>query len=464
MGVVARLDLGTKITHLRHYFADEIWEKPLDQLPKREARRYRAARVLHSVAQGLFFSPTLPVRAAALTYFTVLSMVPFLAFVFALLKGFGAYDSLMRSTVQPALQSMFAGNPALERALQHILSFVANTGVASLGFFGLVALIYSSVSLLRNIEDAMNHIWGVASGRGLFRQVTDYAAIMLVTPVCLLIAAGLGTTSQVQSVLQALQERFGFFSVVERVAGILGPLFVIFLGLAFLYTVMPNTSVHIRSALVGALVGSVLWYAALIAHVRFQVGVAEFNALYSGFAAVPIFLVWLYVSWQMIMVGALVAATHQQDRAQGRHVREASLDQDFREAVGLSALLRIARAFVRAEAPPTLHELSCSLDAPEQLLEDLLCRAQRAGLVLKTAAGTDAKLVLARMPDQITVKQLLDALRHEPEHARSALPGVDPEARSLLDSLDRELARSPYNLTLSELLSPGPNPLGGAQA
>jgi membrane protein len=461
MGMVSDLDVRERLSRLRRFFSTDVWEAPLEQLPRARARRYRAARIAYTAAQGLLFSDTLHVRAAALTYFTVLSLVPLLAFVFAILKGFGAYKALVENSLRPYLLATFEGNEALQQAFDQILDFVRNTGVTSLGFLGLLALLYAATRLLRNVEEALNHIWNVSTGRGPLRQLTDYVAIIMVVPMCLLLAAGLGTATQVFDMLRSVEEKLGLGGALEWSIGVLGPYAVIILGLLFLYMVMPNTSVQVRSALLGALIGGVLWYAVLVMHVRFQVGVARFNALYSSFGVIPIFLVWLYVSWLTVMVGAQIAASHQQDRAQAQSVRAASADHDYREAVGLSALLRIAQAFVHGEAPPTLSALSLALDAPEKLLEELMLRAEHAGLVICAPQEKETRFVLGRMPDRILVKDVLDALKRTPtERDRSLhdLPGLAPEVLDTLQALDRELAGSPHNRPLLALLAAEPAP------
>ena len=129
------------------------------------ARRYRALRVLYCAIQGLT-GDELAVRAAALTYYTVLSLVPLLAFAFAVLKGFGAYDALVQETIRPYILTTLSGNPSLRDAFERILGFVSDTGVASLGFVGLILVLYAATQLLRNVEIALNDIWGAAAARG----------------------------------------------------------------------------------------------------------------------------------------------------------------------------------------------------------------------------------------------------------------------------------------------------------
>lgn len=449
-----------KLRAVRRFFGQTVWETNLDELESGRAKLYGAARIVAQSAERLFLTDALHMRAAALTYFTVLSLVPLLAFAFALLKGFGAYDALIEESIRPRLLEMLSGNPGLRESVAKILGFVENTGVASLGFIGLVTLLYAATRLLRNIEAALNHIWGAQSGRGPLRQLTDYLAIIVVTPICMMLAAGLTTVSQVSAIIRFVQDRLGLGALLEWLLGTLAPVGVVFAGLVFLYAVMPNTGVRARSAVLGAAVGSVLWYAALILHVRFQVGVARFNALYSGFGAFPIFLVWVQVSWLVVMIGAQVAATHQQNRNLAQRWRIDATSKRNKEVAWLAAVLEIAQAFVRGERSPELGQLSRSLGAPEPLVREGLERLVREGLLAKASDGAGEVYVLARDPESIHIKQLLDALRElGPTPSAQPKDATSPSHRhaaTLLVEFESAQASFVENRHLRELVSARP--------
>jgi membrane protein len=436
------------------FFSREIWAQRLDELPQKRARLYQLARILDVTVRGLVFGDTLHVRAAALTYFTVLSIVPLLAFVFALLKGFGAYDVLVRDSLRPYILDLLAGNEALRTAFEQILGFVEQTGVTSLGFLGLLTLLYAATRLLRNIEAALNEIWDLSVGRTLLQQFRDYVAIIVVTPLCLMAAAALTTASQALEPLRAAGETIGLHRVLAPLLGILSPLAVLFAGLLFLYKVMPYTNVRLLSAALGAAVGGLLWYLVLIAHVRFQIGVARYNALYSSFGAVPIFLAWLHISWLVVLVGAQVAATHQNHRSVAQRTRSADFDQSEREIVCIAAVLCIARAFLACEPSPDVRALSSTLSAPEPLLRSLLERLASAALLVRTARDDELSFTLARPAERIHVKDLLDAVRMAAPTPRERLAQTPHThaALALWRKLDQAMGQSAENRSLRELI------------
>jgi membrane protein len=439
-----------------NFFTDKIWEQRVDDLPTGRAWGYQTARVVYCTLHGLIVGDRLQVRAAALTYFTVLSLVPLLAFAFALLKGFGAYDVLVEETLRPYLHQFLSGNESLQTALDQILGFVDNTGVTSLGFVGLVTLLYAATRLLRNVELALNEIWSVRGARETVQQLRDYVAIIVVTPICLMAGAGLTTAGQAFSLLQAAGESLGISELLDQLIGVMGPLVVLFLGLLFLYKVMPYTNVRFLSAVTGAAVGAVLWYIVLIIHVRFQVGVAQYNALYSSFGAIPIFLAWLQVSWLVVLAGAQIASTHQNSAGLAQRKRLANADQALKEAIALAALLRIGRAFVACEGAVSRRVMSAEFSVPEPLLTELFDQLVKAQLLVEAGLPSDPNYVLARPPELVHVKDVLDALRRNQGTPAEAFAGhahIGTKAAELWHALDDSLTGSQANRTLHDVLS-----------
>jgi membrane protein len=445
-----------KVQQARRFLSHDVWLERLDRLPRKRAMGYRAARVLHRTLQGLFFSDSLSVRAAALTYYTVLSLVPLLAFVFALLKGFGAYETLVQDTIRPYVRETFSANQPLQQAIDKVLDIVERTGVASLGFLGLVLVLYSGTRLLRNIEGSLNALWQVEGGRGPLQQVTDYLAIIVITPLCMLLAGALGTFSQLASAVRSVGELVSLGDFAVTLFGMLLPAAVVFIGLYFLYLVMPNTKVRAGSALWGALIGAVLWWAVLVAHVRFQVGVARFNALYASFGAIPIFLVWLNLSWTVVLVGAQIAATHQREGVLAQQRRAEASEQVTRETVAVTLMLELARAFSRGDPPLQLAALADRLSVPPPLLRSIISRLSERGFVLQTGPAADPAVALGRAAEGITTKMVLDIMRRPAgaeDRVVAPLENVPPAVAQVLEALDRELERSRANLDLKQLAS-----------
>jgi membrane protein len=163
-------------------------------------------------------------------------------------RSAGCCSRIVEGTIRPYVLELLAGNEALRQVFEKMLEFVGQTGVASLGFLGLLLVLYAATRLLRNIEAALNELWGAKSARNPLQQLRDYVAIIVVTPLCLMAAAALTTVGQAFELLRAAGETLGVSGLLEGFISLLGPLTVLFLGLLFLYMVLPTTSVRIRSA------------------------------------------------------------------------------------------------------------------------------------------------------------------------------------------------------------------------
>lgn len=440
------------IDRVRTYFASGMWSERPGELRRGRAALHRASRIAYSTLRG-FREHQLTSRAAALTYYTVLSVVPFLVFAFALLKGFGAYRTLVDGTVRPWLAATFGANPPLHDAFERVLGFVDATDVSKLGALGLLLLVYTSVSLVSSVEGALNQIWGAKAARPFLRQVTDYVTLLVTTPLLVLAATTFSAAAQTSSFLAFLRETLRLAPLID-LALRLTPVLVVGIALFAIYIILPNVRTRPASAAAGAAVAAVLWQGALVLHVRSQLGVAGYNALYSVLGAIPIFLVWLYVSWVVVLAGAELAANHQNELRvrQSFHARRA--DQALKETIAVACAARIAADFLAGQAPRTAPELAGLLEVPPPVVEEALDALVRAGLLARAVAGREIGYLPARDPAAIHASDLRDAIRRDPS-GDDIRAGVErrlvPELSRVLAGLEDDVRRSVHNLTLREL-------------
>lgn len=440
------------VERVRAYLTTELWGERPGELRRGRAILDRALRIAYSTARG-FVDHQLTSRGAALTYYTVLSIVPFLAFAFAVLKGFGAYRLLLDGTVRPWIADTFGANPALLEAIQKVLDFVDSTDVSRLGVFGLLTLVYTSVSLVSSVESALNQIWGAKASRPFVRQVTDYITLLVITPILVLVAATASTAAQSSSVVEFVRDRLGLGTVMDVLLG-LTPVVVVFVALFAMYVILPNVRVRASAAAVGAAVAAVLWQGALIFHVQLQRGVAGYNALYSVLGAIPIFFVWTYVSWLVVLVGGELAASHQNERAMRQRHLAHRADQSLKETVAVACGARIARDFLLGRPPPIAADIAERLGVPPPLVDDVLEALARTGIVARTIAGRDIRWLPARDPGTVRANDLREAVRRDPraDSIRASVERkISEPVATVLAGLDDEVRRSPMNPTLREL-------------
>jgi membrane protein len=437
---------------VRSFFSAGIWRVHLADLPRPRAAAYKASRLAYSTVRG-FFDNRLMVRAAALTYFTVLSVVPFLAFAFSVLKGFGAYQSFIDGTVRPWLADNFAPNPALHGAIDKILTFVDQTDVSRLGTLALLFLVYTSVTLIASVEEALNDVFGAKTSRSFLRQLTDYTTLLVTSPILLVVATTLSTAAQSSRFVVFLRERLALGPLIDFVVGVTP---VVVVGLAFfaIYVILPNVRIRPASALVGAAVAALLWQGALVLHVKSQMGVARYNALYSGLGAVPIFLVWTYVSWIVVLVGAQLAASHQNEQVARQRFRMRSADQALKEMLAVALGAVITRDFLAGGPRESAGALAERLEVPPPVVEEVLDALVRAGLVARAVFGRDLAYVPGGDVDRIRSDDLRQAVRRQPDadDLRDAVARrLGPALQRVLRSADEERGPREERLTLREL-------------
>lgn len=382
-----------------------------------------------------------PLRAGSLTYTTMLSLVPFLAIAFSVLKGFG-----VQNAIEPLLQQV-AGDS--EETISRIISYVNNTNVKSLGAVGLLMLVLTVISLLDSIEDAFNATWGVQEKRTLQRRFSDYLSVVIVGPILLLVATSMNTSLQSQWLVRWLIEHTYLGDTILLLFRMV-PYLLIWLAMTFIYIFIPNTKVHIGSALLGGILAGTAWQIAQWGYFHFQVGMANYNAIYGTLSALPIFLVWVYTSWFIVLFGLEVVYAHQHGVSRTAQIETTTLLATTRDLLALSALLLVCRHFRAGAPPPDSPQLSVELGIPLNELEELLETLRNRHFLVKT--GDDASGWLpAREPSFMMLDDVLTSLRGEvppaEEFAAVCGPAIDLLCRE--SELRRE---SLQGVTIHDLL------------
>jgi membrane protein len=320
-------------------------------------------------------------RASALTFTTLLSLVPLLALMFAVLKGFGVQNEL-----EPLLLKQLAvGGGA---AVTKIVEYINNTNVGRLGTFGLIFLVISVLTLLSNIEQSFNSIWGVKETRSLRRRFTDYFSVVTIGPLFLVVAISMTSTLKSQGLVQSLLEHAYVGELLLALFKVL-PFMVMWLVFAGLYLFMPNVKVSPRAALIGGIFGGTLWQFSQWGYLNFQVGVARYNAIYGTMAVLPILMVWIYLSWMIVLLGLEMTYATQNLRTLRQDIRGARVNFASYEFITLTVLLHIGRRFYRGQSALGHEELASQLDAPSRLLRAILEELTRLGFIVGTAQDSE---------------------------------------------------------------------------
>jgi membrane protein len=314
-------------------------------------------------------------------------------------------------------------------------------------------LVYTSVSLLSNIEWALNEIWGAKTRRPLLRQVTDYVTLIVIAPLLVVVGAAFSAAAQSSDAMRFLRDTLALGSVIDFLLRF-SSMAVVGVALFATYMILPNVRTRAASALLGAAVAAVLWQGALTLHVKFQVGVARYNALYSFLGAIPIFLVWTYVSWLIVLVGGRLAASHQNERSARQRIHAERTDQALNETLAIALCARVTRDFVDGTTRRTPGELAELLEVPPPAADDLLEALARAGVLARTVTAGRIGFVPGRDPDALRISDVRDALRRRPAAdpiREGVLARLSPALQRFLRAGEEEASRSPRNVTLREL-------------
>lgn len=388
-----------------------------------------------------YYTDLLSMRAAALSYWTLLSLVPFLAVTFSVLKAFGV-DNFIDAFLLEALEPLGSGRVEITK---RILGFVSNAEAGVLGAVGVAGLFYTVVSLIGNIEEALNQIWRSQPLRAWARRYSEYLGLLLVGPVLMFGALALIASAQSYWWVQSLIEIRVFGPMIALFTQVL-PFFFLWGGFTVLYKIMPSADVHSRSALFGAAIAAILWQLTGMAFTAFIADSVNYAALYSGFAVVVVFFVWLNLAWLIVLLGGMVAYLHQHALVFMRGWPAEMPDFAFEEWLVLAALSDIGRRYLSRTQPATESELSDRLGVPLAQIERVIDKCVRRGLLLRLAEPRG--ISLARAPEDILAAEILETVRGE-----LIVPTMKGEAvAELLGSRDALLRRGLADTTLKNLV------------
>lgn len=347
----------------------------------------------------------LTLRAMSLVYTTLLSIVPIIALSFSVLKGLGYHREL-----EPVLFSFL--EPLGERAYEitgQVMSFVDNVRGGLLGSLGLVFLLYTLISTVQKVEESFNFVWRVEQPRSIGRRFSEYLSVMVVGPAVIVAALGLIATLGSTTFMQTLSH-YEPFDTALLVLGKITPYVLVSGVFTFMYGFVPNTKVRLRAALIGGVAAGAAWAFSGMVMTRFVSSTTTTTVIYAGFAIVIVALIWLYISWLILLLGAQLAfyVQNPQYLRPGRGV--IALNSSLRERVALSIMYLIVNDYRTAQHRWTANRLAEHLDLPGAALTPILDALEHRKLLL---LADDDTWVPARDPHAIELNDVLDAVRHD---------------------------------------------------
>jgi len=337
-------------------------------------------------------------KAAALTYSSLLALVPLLAIMFALLKGLGVHN-----TMEPILLKYLASGS--DEVVNRVLGYINNTNVGSLGAVGLITLLLTVLFLLSNIEKAFNSLWQVHENRSLFRRFADYFSVITFGPLFLLAAISMSSSLRSQTLVQWILEQPWLGEAVIMALEIT-PFVVIWAAFIFLYLFMPNTRVDFSAAAVGGVTAGTLWLISQWGYVSLQIGVGKYNAIYGTMAALPVFMIWLYIGWMIALAGGALSRAWQ-----GRDtlaLTTTEKETNWHPLQVLTLLFLVYRRFQEGEEPWCEAELVAASGMDPHVCLAILNFLEHRGVLLRfEEQGHNSRVLPQRSAANVDLAQLL---------------------------------------------------------
>jgi len=441
------------IPRIIRFLTVDIWRIRLRNLPRNKHFLIKQLRVVLLALRG-FYEDRCQLRASALTFYSLLSVVPVLAMAFGIAKGFG-----LKATLNEQLTALSAKFPAQQEMLTDFMGYadrlLENTKGGAIAGIGVAVLFWTIIKMLGNIEKSFNSIWGVKKSRGIGRKLSDYLSIMLICPILFVVSSS--ATVFVAGRIEVLVEKVSLLGAISPLIFAILKLFpycIVWILFSFIYIFMPNAKINFKSGLLAGIVAGTIFQVVQWAYVTFQIGVAKYNAIYATFAALPLFLLWLQLSWLVVLFGAEISFAHQNVDTYEFEPDCLRASSRFRKLLALRITHQLVKNFCAGEEPSTATEISHNLEIPIRLVRQLLFELTEARVLSETVTEEDEVVAYqpAQCADKYTLKFVLEALD---KRGSDDIPVADSSELDILsrclDDFANVIEESPSNILLKEL-------------
>ena len=424
--------------NIKRFVNEDLWLLHEQKLSPVKARLIKSLKIALLSIQD-FSRDQCPLRASALTLYSLLSIVPVIAMLFGIAKGFGFEKMLEQRFIEQV--------PDQESSVLQLISFAQNmldsTKGGVVAGIGTVVLFWAVISVISNIEESFNYIWKISKGRSLSRKFSDYLSLMLLAPV-VLIASGSITVflkTKVTWLMTIIQlPEYGIWLVIKAL-GLL-PLLLMIGLFTFTFIFMPNHKVNVRAGIIAGVVTGVLYHLLQWAYLSLQIGVSSYNAIYGSFAALPLFVAWLQTGWMIILFGCEVAFFLQNYEIYRNHNRYGDLSFSLKKVIALQITHLIIKQFSQLNTPLTAAEIATRLVIPVAIIQPILVILIASHIVVEFKNQDDKDEVYQPAVDinQLTIAYVINALEQCGQHH---LPDINQE-QLFMDAVDhfRQLMES----------------------
>ncbi|MFH1594508.1 MAG: YhjD/YihY/BrkB family envelope integrity protein [Candidatus Omnitrophota bacterium] len=393
-----------------NFIKTDIWRIPIKSLPPAKSFFIKQLRIVLVALRG-FDEDKCNLRASALTFYSLLSIVPVAAMAFGIAKGFG-FDRLLE-------QQLIEKGQGYEEIVTNVITFAQsllnNTKGGAIAGVGVAILFWTIMKVLGNIEISFNEIWGIKKNRSIGRKFSDYTSIMLLCPVLLIMSSSLTVfiTSQIKLITEKIS-LLGAVSPLIFFALKLLPYCTLWFLFTFIYIFMPNTKVDFKSGIFAGIIAGTIYQIVQWAYIAFQIGAAKYNAIYGSFAALPLFLLWLQVSWLVVLFGAEISFACQNVDTYEFESDCLNISYSYKKLITLQIAHALIIAFHKGEKALTATDISKRLEVPIRLVRQILFELIQSGIV--SEVKPEENRVIAYQPardiGELTIENIISNLEH----------------------------------------------------
>ncbi len=420
-------ELQNRYQRWKQFVIHDLWMMDLSDMPFFKRAALNALKVGYIVVRG-FVQDKCALQASALTFITLMSIVPCLALVLSAAKGLH-FDGQLRFTILRYARSNFPEH--IQLFIERMLELVDQTSFVALGSLGCVFILFTMIKVMERVEITLNGIWGVREGRTWRRKFADYLSILFVVPFLILLATSINTTLASERVTDVLQQWMAhllpkdnpnsieiqsnfhawyayylLYGLLMRCVGVLG----IIGALLFLYVFMPNTKVKFRSALIGAMSAGIMWILWQRFCINFQFWVTRYNAIYGAFASLPVALFWLDINWVIILFGAEISFAYQNYDTYVLEQEAHTVSYALRRRLAFRIVLEVCKAFRTGGGPWRTEAFQMGRHVPFRLIQEMMHTLKSHGILTDVA---DGGWVPAKDIEELTLKDVEMAVAGE---------------------------------------------------
>jgi membrane protein len=429
---------------------DAIWNTSLSEISKRKSFILKQLRIIVLAARG-FSNDKVNLRASALTFYSLLSVIPVAAIAFAIAKGFGLDQNLK----QMIIDKFQSEQEVLKWLLQNAENALAQTKGAYIAGVGMIILFWSVMALLSHIESSFNHIWQIGSSRPWHRKFTDYLTIMLIAPVFLILSSSI--TLFISTKLPDYMNNapiLDFFKPVISFLVKFAPYFLNWVALTILFIIMPNAKVKFVPALISGIIAGTILQGIQWLYIDLQFGITKLNAIYGSFAAVPLFIIWMQSSWIVVLLGAEISFANQNVSRYELESEALNISAYQKRALILMILHMIIRNFMLGEKPISASYIAANLKIPVRLARDILQDLSNANIVSIIHEHEEKERLYQPALDinRLTVSFVFSRLDKKGVEQIMVIRNKDYEKIiSMLEKFDKLVAKSDANILIKDL-------------